>query len=68
MIGTDLKNPNFVKYTEAFGAQGIRAETPGALRDALKKSLGQKLPTVIEIPVGELPSPWHLMHLPKVRD
>ena len=68
VIGTDLKNPNFVKYTEAFGAQGIRAETPGALRDALKKSLGQKLPTVIEIPVGELPSPWHLMHLPKVRD
>jgi acetolactate synthase I/II/III large subunit len=67
VIGTDLHNPDFVKYAESFGAQGIRATNPVELREALKKSLGRDLPTVIEIPIGELPSPWHLMHLPKVR-
>ena len=67
VIGADLYNPDFVKFAESFGAQGIRAETPEELRAALKRSLGRDQPTVIEIPVGELPSPWHLMHLPKVR-
>ena len=41
--------------------------TPDELRAALKKGLGNDFPTLIEIPVGELPSPWHLMHLPRVR-
>ena len=43
VIATDLKNPDFVKYAEAFGAFGIRCETtadfPSALqaaRDAAK--------------------------------
>ena len=67
VIGTDLHNPDFVKYAESFGAQGLRATNPDELRAALKQSLGRDLPTLIEIPVGELPSPWHLMHLPRVR-
>lgn len=67
VIGTDLHNPDFVKYAESFGAQGLRATNPDELRAALKQSFGRDLPTVIEIPVGELPSPWHLMHLPQVR-
>lgn len=67
VIGTDLHNPDFVKYAESFGAQGIRATNPDELRTALKKGLGNDFPTLIEIPVGELPSPWHLMHLPRVR-
>ena len=67
VIGTDLHNPDFVKYAESFGAQGIRATNPDELRAALKQSFGRDLPTLIEIPVGELPSPWHLMHLPRVR-
>jgi acetolactate synthase I/II/III large subunit len=67
VIGTDLHNPDFVKYAESFGAQGLRATNPEELRAALKQSFGRDLPTLIEIPVGELPSPWHLMHLPQVR-
>lgn len=67
VIGTDLHNPDFVKYAESFGAQGLRATNPDALRAALKQGLGNDFPTLIEIPVGELPSPWHLMHLPRVR-
>ena len=67
VIGTELHNPDFVKYAESFGAQALRATTPEELRAALRKGFGKDLPTLIEIPVGELPSPWHLMHLPKVR-
>ena len=67
VIGTDLHNPDFVKYAESFGAQGLKATNPAELRAALKRSFGRDLPTLIEIPVGELPSPWHLMHLPRVR-
>ncbi|MDA0652063.1 MAG: thiamine pyrophosphate-binding protein [Proteobacteria bacterium] len=67
VIGTDLHNPDFVKYAESFGAQGLKATNPAELRAALKQSFGRDLPTLIEIPVGELPSPWHLMHLPRVR-
>lgn len=44
VIGTDLKNPDFVKYAEAFGAFGVRCERtedfPAALqaaRDAAKE-------------------------------
>ncbi len=67
VIGTELHNPDFVKYAESFGAQAFRAHAPKELREALKKGFDYNGPTLIEIPVGELPSPWHLMHLPKVR-
>ncbi len=67
VIATELQNPDFVKLAEAYGAQGIRAKTADELRAALKLGFAHDGPTVIEIPVGELPSPWHLMHLPRVR-
>jgi len=67
VIATELKNPDFVKLAEAYGAQGIRARTADELRAGLRKGFAHDGPTVIEIPVGELPSPWHLMHLPRVR-
>jgi len=68
VIGTELHNPDFVKYAESFGAQAFRAHNPEELREALKKGFDHSDgPTLVEIPVGELPSPWHLMHLPQVR-
>ncbi len=67
VIATDLHNPDFAAMAESFGAQGLRATTPEEFRSALKKGFDHKGPTVIEIPIGELPSPWHLMHLPRVR-
>jgi acetolactate synthase-1/2/3 large subunit len=67
VIATDLHNPDFVKLAESFGAQGLRATSPDELRAALKRGLRHSGPTLIEIPVGELPSPWHLMHFPRVR-
>jgi acetolactate synthase I/II/III large subunit len=67
VIGTELRNPDFVKYAESFGAQGLRATDAEGLRGALRKGFAHDGPTVIEIPVGELPSPWHFMHLKKLR-
>lgn len=67
VIATDLHNPDFVKMAEAYGAQAFRVTKPEALREALRSGFDHDGPTLIEIPVGELPSPWHLMHLPRVR-
>ena len=45
VIATDLKNPDFVKYAEAFGAFGIRCETtadfPAALQAARDAAMTQ---------------------------
>lgn len=67
VIATDLHNPDFVKLAEAYGALGLRAETPAGLAAALRRGFAQDGPTLIEIPVGDLPSPWHLIDMPRVR-
>jgi len=67
VIATDLHNPDFVKLAETYGALGLRAETPDALTSAIRQGFDHDGPTIIEIPVGDLPSPWHLIHLPRVR-
>jgi acetolactate synthase I/II/III large subunit len=36
VIATDLKNPDFVKWAEAFGAFGVRCETTDAFPEALE--------------------------------
>lgn len=67
IIASDLHNPDFVRLAESFGAQGLRARTPEELRPALRRGFAADGPTVIEIPVGEMPEPWKFMMLPKVR-
>ena len=68
VIASELRNPDFLKLADAFGAQGIRAENPQELRRALRRGFDRRSgPTVIEIPLREVPSPWHLIDMPKVR-
>lgn len=67
VIASDLRNPDFVKMAEAFGAQGILAKTPDEVRQAIRQGFATKGPTVIEVPVGEMPSPWSVSFLPRVR-
>ncbi|MBX2997793.1 MAG: hypothetical protein KF893_04735 [Caldilineaceae bacterium] len=67
VIATDLHNPDFVRLTESFGAQGIRAQSFDDLRRAIRQGFASDLPTVIEIPVGEMPSPWGLIHPGRAR-
>lgn len=66
-IATDLHNPELLDFARSFGAFGERAHTPEELRDRIKDALYRSLPTVIEVPVGEMPSPWRFIRLPPVR-
>ena len=67
LIACDLSNPDFVKYAVSFGAVGRRARTPQELAGALRESFARREPTLIEVPVGPLPSPWEFIHMPRVR-
>ncbi len=58
LIASDLRNPDFVRLAESFGVEGLRAETPDQLRSTLSTALSDDRPALIEVPVGELPSPW----------
>jgi acetolactate synthase-1/2/3 large subunit len=67
VIASNLANPDFVKYAESFGAAGRRARSPAELGAALKASFAAREPTLIEVPVGPMPSPWEFIHMPRVR-
>ena len=67
VIASDLANPDFVKYAESFGAAGRRARSPADLAASLKAAFAAREPTLIEVPVGPLPSPWEFIHMPRVR-
>jgi acetolactate synthase-1/2/3 large subunit len=68
LIGCDLANPDFVRFAESFGIAAERAVTPDELGAALRRGFGRRDgPTLIEVPVGPMPSPWPFVFLPKVR-
>ena len=67
VIATDLHNPDFVKLAESFGAVGLRAESPESLRRAIRAGFESGEPTLIDVPVGEMPDPWGALMLPKIR-
>ncbi len=67
LIACDLANPDFVKYAESFGAAGRRARDPDELRVALRESFACREPTLIEVAVAAMPSPWEFIHMPRVR-
>lgn len=68
VIASELRNPDFVKLAESFGAQGLRASSPEELRGALKRGFATTDgPTLIEVAMGEVPSPWPFIQLPRVR-
>ena len=55
--GTDLHNPDFVKFAESFGAVGLRAEDPLELETLVPQALGLEAPVLIDVPFGEMPIP-----------
>jgi acetolactate synthase-1/2/3 large subunit len=68
LIACDLANPDFVRFGESFGVATERAKDPAALRAALRRGIARRDgPTLIEVPVGPMPSPWEFIHMPKVR-
>jgi len=69
LIASDLANPDFVKFAESFGAAAERVRTPEELRGALRRGFARRDgPTLIDMPVGPMPSPWEFVLMEKVRD
>jgi acetolactate synthase I/II/III large subunit len=68
LIACDLANPDFVRFAESFGAAAERARDPKELRGALQRAFKRRDgPTLIEVPLGAVPSPWDFLRLPAVR-
>ena len=68
LIASDLANPDFVAFAESFGAAAMRAKTPDNLRQALRQAFARRDgPTLIEVPMGIVPSPWEFIMMRWVR-
>ncbi|MBX3518805.1 MAG: acetolactate synthase [Xanthobacteraceae bacterium] len=68
LIASDLANPDFVKFAESFGAAAERARNADELRGALRRAFKRRDgPTLIDVPVGPMPSPWEFILMPKNR-
>lgn len=67
LIASDLRNPDFQKFVESFGALALRATSPAELRQSLRTAFKADVPAVIEIPAGVMPDPWPLMRQPPSR-
>ena len=65
-IASDLVNPDFVKLAQSFGARGLRVRAPDELRAALRTAFAEPGPTLIEVPVAEMASPWEFIILPRL--
>ena len=57
-VGAELHNPDFVKLAEAYGARGVRVGGADELERAMVDSFAVQAPTLIEVPVGMMPSPF----------
>jgi len=65
-IGSDLKNPDFVRYAQSFGIHAQRVSTPDALVAAIREGLERNAPALIEVPCGDMTTPWPHIILPRV--
>jgi acetolactate synthase-1/2/3 large subunit len=66
-IASDLKNPDFVKLAESFGVAAYRATTAGELETVLGRAFADGKPALVHVPCGEMPSPWDMILMPRVR-
>ncbi|MBO1114038.1 thiamine pyrophosphate-dependent enzyme [Bordetella petrii] len=62
-VAVDLANPDFGTLARAFGVPFEQVGTPQALGAAVKASLAAQGPVMIEVRIGVVPSPWHLLRL-----
>lgn len=62
-VAVDLTNPDFRSLAQAFGIAFTQVENPEQLGGAVKDSMQHDGPVMIEVKVGVMPSPWHLLRL-----
>ena len=59
VIATEFANPDFVALAESFGVGAHEATTPAELATALDAAFAESGPSLIHVPVGEMPDPWN---------
>ena len=67
LIASDLHNPDFSKLAESFGIASFKALDPPQLEDALRKAFALTAPALVWVPPGDVPSPWDMIMMPRVR-
>ncbi len=68
LIACDLANPDFVAFAESFGVEAMRVNSPGQLPATLRRAFAHRDgPTLIEVPVAAMPSPWEFILMGRVR-
>ncbi len=58
ILGSDLRNPDFLKLADSFGVTAHKAEGPDALRAALRRALDSDAPALIDVPMKAMPNPF----------
>ena len=66
-IASDLTSPDFAMLAESCGVTAVRVSNPDDLQTELEKAIANSGPNLIEVTVGEFPSPWKYILMPKVR-
>lgn len=67
LIASDLQNPDFVRLADSFGVASFKATDAAQLEEALHKAFALNAPALVHVPHGDVPSPWDLIMMPKVR-
>ena len=66
-IASDLHNPDFVRLAESFAMAAYNAHDAASLERALGDAIASKSPALVHVRCGDMPSPWHLLQMPRVR-
>ncbi|MCC7275902.1 MAG: hypothetical protein IT561_24750 [Alphaproteobacteria bacterium] len=61
VIATELRNPDFVRLAESFGANAARVESPAGLETAIRRALKEPAPWLIDARIGTVPDPWPIL-------
>ncbi len=61
-FGTDVASPDFELLGRAYGLPTVITDSPDGLRNALRAAKERGGPALIAVKVGEMPSPWALIH------
>jgi acetolactate synthase-1/2/3 large subunit len=67
LIASDLHNPDFCKLAESFGVASFKALDARQLEACLHKAFALDAPALVWVPHGDVPSPWDMIMMPKVR-
>ena len=62
-VAVELANPDFGLLAQAFGVPFVQVDSPQALGAAVREANSAKGPVMIEVKIGVVPSPWHLLRL-----